>query len=828
MKRTFISVFGLFVAINVIAQNPLTLHYNKPADFFEESLVIGNGNLGASIYGGVQDNRISLNDITLWTGEPEGAPFTPDAYLHVKDVRQALFDEDYAKANKLNRQIQGHYSENYQPLGTMVISDLSGKDSYSEYYRELNISNAVASDSYVKGGVKLTKEYFASAPDSVIIIKLNAEGGMLNHRISFHSLLPHSTNTACIDKTKTRERKRAIDFVAIKSETGVADLTVDGYTAYNSLPSYYDGKEEKFHYDSNRGIHFRTIIRVIAKDGSVTTPYTDAIDIEDCSEAIIIFTNVTSFNGPYNNPVKQGRDYKKDVAARIEKATASTFEDLKYRHIEDYQSLFCRLDVDFGSTDSKIAALPTNEQLKLNVDESTFNPDLEELYFQFGRYLLISSSRTKGVPANLQGLWNEYLTPPWSSNYTTNINVEENYWPAEICNLGDLQRSSMIGWISNLPKSGNISAKNYYGVNRGWNLGQNSDIWCMTNPVGMRGGDPSWACWTMGGAWLSTHLWEHYTFTLDKEYLSSVYSVLKGAADFCIDWLVEKDGFLLTAPGTSPENIFVTDKGVHAATLYGGSADLAMIRECLIDTREAAKALGCDKQYIDTINSTLKKLLPYKIGSRGNLQEWFYDWEDEDWHHRHQSHLFGLFPGHHITLKDTPDLAKACAKSLEIKGDKTTGWSTGWRVNLFARLHDAASAYHIYRKLLFAVTPDDYYGPDRVKGGGTYPNLLDSHNPFQIDGNFGGTAGVVEMLVQSSLEDGVELLPALPENWKKEGHLNGVRVRGGFELSFSWKNGKIVSLSVKNITSDKRSIKIVSGKQKWSTTLVSGKTKRIL
>lgn len=822
-------LFGaLFIsASNLFANDNLTLHYSKPANYFEEALVIGNGNLGASIYGGVNENRISLNDITLWTGEPEGEPYSPDAYKHINEIRKALFNEDYKKADELNVQVQGHYSENYQPLGTLTFTDLVVDNSYNDYYRALNIGNAIASDKFQKNGVDFSREYFASAPDSVIIFKLSAKNGKINTRIAFHSLLPYKTNAYNVTEMIS-DRKRALDFVPEQSSTGIADLVVDGYTAYNSLPGYYDGEEEKFNYDSRRGTHFRTIVRVIVKDGSVKTPYNDVIDINDCSEAIVLFSNVTSFNGPYKNPATEGRNYKLDVKNRIEKATKVSYEELKSRHISDYQNLFNRVEIDLGKTDSSILALDTDEQLKKNVDESTYNPDLEELYFQFGRYLLISSSRTEGVPANLQGLWNEYLTPPWSSNYTTNINVEENYWPAEIANLGELQLSSMIGWIKNLPKSGEISAKNYYGVQRGWNLGQNSDIWCMTNPVGQRGGDPCWACWTMGGAWLSTHLWEHYTFTLDKEYLSSVYSVMKGAADFCLDWLIEKDGYLITAPGTSPEAKYITDKGVKAATLYGGTADLAMIRECLMDTRDAALALGCDKQYIDTLNSTLKKLLPYKIGSRGNLQEWFHDWEDEDWHHRHQSHLFGLFPGHHISLKNNPALAKACAKSLEIKGDKTTGWSTGWRVNLFARLHDSASAYHIYRKLLMFVTPDESKGPDRIKGGGTYANLLDAHNPFQIDGNFGGTAGVIEMLVQSSVKDGVELLPALPKNWKKEGHLNGVRVRGGYEISFAWKNGKIVSLSVTNVSNVKSGLKIKSATGgSWSVTLSPGQSKKL-
>ena len=823
MKKLIAGVFAL-LSVNTFAQNVLTLHYDKPADYFEQTLVIGNGNLGASIYGGVSENRISVNDITLWTGEPEGEPFSPEAYKNIQSIREALFNEDYKKANEINMQVQGHYSENYQPLGTITITDLNTGFDYSNYYRSLDISNAIASDSFSVNCGSIKREYFASAPDSVIVVRLKTDGCKINSRLTFHSLLPHTCNTL----SNGKERYRALDFVPANIEKKMADLVIDGYAAYTSLPNYYFGEEEKFSYDSNRGTHFRTIIRVIINDGSIKTPFNDVIEINDCTEALILFSNVTSFNGPYCNPAIEGRQFKKDVIARIENATKTAYNELLNRHVEDYKNLFDRLDIDLGSTGEDVAKLNTDDQLRLNDDEMTFNPDLEELYFQFGRYLLISSSRTNGVPANLQGLWNEYLTPPWSSNYTTNINVQENYWPSEIANLGELQLSSMIGWIKNLPKSGEISAKNYYGVNRGWNLGQNSDIWCMTNPVGMRGGDPCWACWTMGGAWLITHLWEHYTFTLDKDYLASVYSVMKGASDFCLEWLIEKDGYLMTAPGTSPEAKYITPDGFHGATLYGGTADIAMIRECLLDTRDAANVLGCDRLFVDTINTTLKRLLPYHIGKRGNLQEWYFDWEDDDWQHRHQSHLYGLFPGHHISLKRTPTLAKACAKSLEIKGDQTTGWSTGWRVNLFARLQDANNAYHIYRKLLHFVTPDEYRGPDRVSGGGTYPNLLDAHNPFQIDGNFGGTAGVIEMLIQSSLDDGVLLLPALPDNWKKEGHLNGVRVRGGYELSFSWINGRVTKLTVKNVSGVKSGLKIRSATGgSWTVSLAPGQAKTL-
>ena len=453
---------------------------------------------------------------------------------------------------------------------------------------------------------------------------------------------------------------------------------------------------------------------------------------------------------------------------------------------------------------------PTDVQLREYVDENRFNPELEVLYFQYGRYLLISCSRTPNVPANLQGLWNESILPPWSCNYTSNINVEENYWPAETAALPEMHES-LLTFLKELQGSGALTAKAYYGVNRGWCLAHNTDIWAMTCPVGLHTGDPMWANWNMGGTWLSTHIWEHYTFSLDRDFLHEYYPILKGAAEFCLGWLLSTkemgiDGpeYLITAPATSPENSFVTPDGYHGRTCFGGFADMAMIRECLTDARNAAQELGIDKDFVVEADKALARLLPYKIGYKGNLQEWFYDWEDEDPHHRHQSHLFGVFPGHHLDdgVNTKAAIHRAASRTLELKGDQTTGWSTGWRVNLYARLHDAKNAYHIYRKLLSYVSPDGYHGPDARRGGGTYPNLLDAHSPFQIDGNFGGCAGVVEMLMQSDYRVGkktslpdIELLPALPDNWK-DGEVTGLRARGGITVNMVWRNKTVTGLTL--------------------------------
>ena len=751
-------------------ENKLVLHYNRPAEYFEEALVIGNGTMGAIVYGGTQRDVLSLNDLTLWTGEPDREVTTPDAHRSIPVIRRLLDNEDYRAADREQRKVQGHYSENYQPLGQLTVAYLDEAAEITAYRRSLDIGNAIARTEYLRGGRKQACDYFASAPDSVIVLRLTSAGEKgIRALLSFSSQLPHSTTAAG------------------------NEMAVEGYTAYHSYPSYYMGVKEKHLYDPERGMRFRTLVRVLTQGGSVKSYPSGELKIEGAREALVLVANVTSFNGFDKDPAREGRDYRGLVERRMERAAAKTYDELREAHVADYRHYFDRVKLDLGQTAPEIAALPTDEQLKLYTDKSQANPALETLYFQFGRYLLISSSRTPGVPANLQGLWNERILPPWSCNYTTNINLEENYWAAETANLSEMHRP-LMDFIANLSHTGAETAKAYYGVDKGWCLGHNTDIWAMTCPVGLNVGDPSWACWMMGGAWLSTHIWERYQFTRDKEFLRQYYPVLKGAAEFCLNWLVEKDGKLITSPGTSPENMFVTPDGYVGSTSYGCTSDLAMTRECLMDAAEAAKELKTDKDFQKQVEKTLPRLWPYHVGADGNLQEWYHDWKDQDPQHRHQSHLFGLYPGHHLSVAATPGLAKACARTLEIKGDNTTGWSTGWRVNLYARLDDGKNAYHIYRRLLRLVSPDEYKGKDARRGGGTYPNLLDAHSPFQIDGNFGGCAGVIEMLMQS-VEGSISLLPALPEQWK-DGHVEGICARGGFVVDMTWKDGCVTALRV--------------------------------
>jgi len=813
MKKIFVLAFMAMVALGANAQK---LYYDKPAEFFEEALVIGNGTMGGIVYGNPEVDRISLNDITLWTGEPCNMKiYSPEAYKGIPEIRKALEEGRYKDADSLQCIVQGHFSQNYQPLGQLQIEYLDSDAKIRNYSRTLDIGNAMAETRYMRGDYEYISQYFVTNPDSGMVVHL------------------HTNNPAGIN-AQVRLTCQLRNDIRVEGNS----IVNDGYAGYSSLPSYYEGNE-KFAYDPNRGIHFRTIVKVVGADAEADG---NELVIKGSQDVVLYVVNATSFNGFDKDPVKEGRDYKTLANNQLKRITSVPLKTLEQRHVADYRAIFDRVKLELGTKEQREAMThradgslkPTNEQLLEYLDEGIYNPDFEALYFQFGRYLLISCSRTPNVPANLQGLWNESILPPWSCNYTTNINLEENYWPAETAAMPEMH-NSLFTFMQELLKSGELTAKHYYGVENGWCLAHNTDIWAMTCPVGLHTGDPNWANWNMGGAWVSTHIWEHYSFSLDKDFLREFYPQLKGAAEFCINWLVDTKSmgvkgknYLITAPSTSPENVYLTPDGYNGRTCYGGSADLAMIRECLTDARNAAIVMG-DVEFEKRAAKTLSRLQPYKIGKNGNLQEWFYDWEDEDPQHRHQSHLFGVYPGNNLEdgVNSREALLKAASKTLEIRGDQSTGWSTGWRVNLFARLHDSKNAYHIYRKLLNYISPDKYQGLEYHRGGGTYPNLLDAHSPFQIDGNFGGCAGVIEMLLQSRMEVldkdtkgmkkgesvyTIELLPALPENWK-DGEVKGLRARGGYTVDITWHNGKVTDYNIQPSHPNTKVKVLVNGKE---------------
>ena len=756
-------------------QAPMVLQYDRPADFFEESLPIGNGKLGALVYGGTDDNIIYLNDITLWTGKPVDKNLDADAHQWIPKIREALFNEDYQLADSLQHYVQGPNSQYFQPLGTLHIKDL-GLGSVSDYHRSLSLDSAIIKDRYVRDGKVITREYFASHPDKLIAIHLR---GDVNCKIALTAQVPHHVK-------------------AIPTQ-----LTMTGHATG----------------DANESIHFCTMLSV-KTDGEVMAG-DSSLTITHAKEAILYLVNETSFNGFDKHPVKEAAPYLENAANDIWHTQNYSFDEFYARHLADYKAIYDRVKINLGGNkETAHLSAVTSQLLKDYTDGGGKSRYIEELYFQYGRYLLISCSRTEGVPANLQGLWTPHLWSPWRGNYTVNINLEENYWPAFVANMAEMAQP-LDGFIQSLAVNGVYTAKNYYGIDEGWCSSHNSDIWAMTNPVGEKNESPMWANWNMGGAWLVNALWERYQFTQDKDYLRTVaYPLMKGAARFCLHWLIEnpkQPGELITAPSTSPENEYKTDKGYHGVTCYGGTADLAIIRELLTNTIAAGRILG---ERNKDMERALAKLHPYTIGHLGDLNEWYYDWDDWDPRHRHQSHLIGLYPGNHVS--DT-DLLKASERTLEIKGDETTGWSTGWRINLWARLKNGKKAHQIYRKLLTAVAPEGSRMPNYSKGGGTYPNLFDAHPPFQIDGNFGGTAGVCEMLMQSG-DNKIELLPALPEQWK-DGSVIGLCARGGFEVNFKWKDGKVRDCSIKAKTNS--SVTLLYNGQQKTVKLKAGKTQNI-
>ena len=737
----FLFVFSLLSACKPGAEenDKLKLWYEQPASSWVEALPIGNGRLGAMIYGGESTDHIQFNEETLWTGRPHDYSHE-GASEYLGTIRKLLWEGKQKEAEKLALEkfmsVPLH-QEKYQPFGDLWL-EFANHDSITEFRRELDIANAICRTTYMTGGKKYTREYFASHPANLIVIRLLSDN---RRSLSFDLKM-----TALHEDFKVTPGENNTLTLAVKVKNGV--------------------------------LYGSSTARVLLKGGKINCSE-DGLHIENANEATILLSAATNFVSP--NDVSGNPEAL--CAKHLEAAEGKSYEKLKKEHIEDYRNYFDRFSIDLGSSGKE--NLPTDK--RINEIPVEMDNSLAALYVQYGRYLLLSSSREGSYPANLQGIWNDRLNPPWDSKYTVNINIEMNYWPAEMLNIAECHEA-LFRMIGEVVPAGSKVADDHYNA-RGWVLHHNTDIWRGAAPINAS----DHGIWVGGSGWMAHHYWEHFLFGRDTSFLrNTAWPVMKSAAMFYADFLVADPatGWLVSCPSNSPET---------GGLVSGPTMDHQIIKSLFRACIEADKILDANDAFVDTLESLLPRIAPYRIGRFGQLQEWMDDIDDPDNKHRHVSHLWGVHPGKEINWKDNPEFMEAARKSLEARGDEGTGWSLAWKINFWARFREGNHTWQMVRMLLRPQgMPAARATGGGSSGGGSYPNLFDAHPPFQIDGNFGGAAGIAEMLIQSHLDE-IDILPSLPDA-VPSGKIRGIRARGGFELDFEWDEGKLTDLKVKSVS----------------------------